>query len=228
MSFSGDSTLDGTSSRTSLDEGRRRLSDVRLRSIMTDQTIPEHRPADRLTYLTRHTPAPSAAAADSTLFSPSRGDSLEAGLDRSALQQQQQQQPQPQPPPYSSPFSAFAAAAERLPAGEGWQQLQPDKPSHAEPPPPCNPFGPPVNPFSCNDCADWDTMGGPTVFQGDGFDSDTTNFVSQASRQPFARAGHSLFGTDDQVQNVLLILKTASAALSRLRQQLRLAIANHS
>ena len=57
----------------------------------------------------------------------------------------------------------------------------------------------PPNPFARQGYNDWDTMGGPREFAGDGFDSDTTDFVSQASRLPLDQERAKLFATDDHV-----------------------------
>lgn len=60
----------------------------------------------------------------------------------------------------------------------------------------------PTDPFAAvgHGRCDWDFTEQPNCYDGDGFDSDTTDFCSQPLRVPFARSGGlGLFTTDDQV-----------------------------
>lgn len=156
----------------------------------------------------RHPPAPSAAHRDSLLFAPSTVRSSGRGSPSaspaggspppSGWQPLHPAQPLPlRAPPPPNPFGPALATP---PNPFGPAPTAPTNPfGQACAAPPASPFGQPPNPFAQAGYDDWDRMGGPKVFEGDGFDSDTTAFTSQATRMPFKRGGCGLFATDDQV-----------------------------
>lgn len=153
-----------------------------------------------------------------------------------------QKPPVAPPNPFAAAANPFATAPPRA-GGQPWGGPAAPRPSpfagHAAAYPPetaaaAQPFGclppapsqPPVmrgspNPFaavSARTC-DWDFMEEPATYEGDGFDSDTTDFVSRnASRAPFARGGGlSLFATDDQVQLLYCFVLALVSSLLYLR-----------
>jgi hypothetical protein len=99
-----------------------------------------------------------------------------------------------------SPFASAAMAGPAL-AGLGYT---PARSASLPPLPPAAaaPNSQPPNPFAVTRKVrcDWEFMEEPDHYDGDGFDSDTTDFCSHNARARFASVGGlGLFATDDQV-----------------------------
>ena len=109
--------------------------------------------------------------------------------------------------PWSGPAVAspnlFAAAAVAGPGCAGVDYM-PSRSTSLPPLPPAAAAhnGQPPNPFATMSKArcDWNFVEEPNHYDGDGFDSDTTDFCSHNARARFACVGGlGLFATDDQV-----------------------------